>query len=74
MLDLTGILFSSIMMLIVMLRAVQWDSREPWFDALSDGDKPLTGLQKARENAVSHIPPWRRKKPGKGPVTDRLAR
>jgi hypothetical protein len=32
MLDLAGIMFSSIMMLIVMLRAVQYDRIRPWFE------------------------------------------
>lgn len=32
MLDLVGIMFSSIMMLIVMLRAVQYDRIRPWFE------------------------------------------
>jgi hypothetical protein len=31
MLDLVGILFSSIIMFLVILRAVQTDSVEPWF-------------------------------------------
>ena len=31
MLDLTGILFSSVMMLIVIVRAVQLDRTQPWF-------------------------------------------
>lgn len=32
MLDLAGILFSSIMMFIVIFRAVQLDQRRPWFE------------------------------------------
>ena len=31
MLDLFGILFSSIMMVLVILRAIQMDSTQPWF-------------------------------------------
>ena len=31
MLDLTGILFSSVMMLMVIVRAVQLDRVQPWF-------------------------------------------
>ena len=31
MLDLFGILFSSIMMFLVVLRAIQLDSTQPWF-------------------------------------------
>lgn len=34
MLDLTGILFSSVMMLVVIIRAVKLDSTEAWFPAL----------------------------------------
>jgi hypothetical protein len=31
MLDLLGILFSSVMMFLVILRAIQLDSTQPWF-------------------------------------------
>lgn len=34
MLDLTGILFSSVMMLIVVVRALQLDRAQPWFPAV----------------------------------------
>jgi len=34
MLDLTGIMFSSIMMLFVLVRALKLDSTLPWFPAL----------------------------------------
>jgi hypothetical protein len=34
MLDLTGIMFSSIMMLMVIIRAVQLDSTQPWFQKI----------------------------------------
>jgi hypothetical protein len=34
MLDLTGILFSSIMMLLIIVRAVRLDSRQPWFQPI----------------------------------------
>lgn len=61
MLDLTGIMVSSIMMLIVILRAVQLDSRTPWFERRPKTDAPLTGLEKARANAARHIPAWRRR-------------
>ena len=37
MLDLTGILFSSIMMLLVIFRAVQLDAMLPWFRPLKTG-------------------------------------
>jgi hypothetical protein len=43
MLDLTGILFSSVMMLMVIVRAVRLDRLQPWFQAInrseSDGSK-----------------------------------
>ncbi len=34
MLDLTGIMFSSIMMLIVIVRALQLDRTQPWFQTV----------------------------------------
>lgn len=34
MLDLTGILFSSVMMLIVIVRALQLDRVQPWFQTV----------------------------------------
>jgi hypothetical protein len=34
MLDLTGIMFSSIMMLMVIIRALQLDRTQPWFQKL----------------------------------------
>jgi hypothetical protein len=34
MLDLTGIMFSSIMMLMVIVRAVQLDRIQPWFQTI----------------------------------------
>jgi hypothetical protein len=37
MLDLLGILFSSIMMFLVILRAIQMDSTQPWFRPLKTG-------------------------------------
>ena len=60
MLDLTGIMVSSIMMLIVILRAVQLDSQRPWFERPPNPDAPLTGLAKARANATRQFPAWRR--------------
>lgn len=35
MLDITGILFSSIMMLIVIVRAVKLDKTQPWFQMVA---------------------------------------
>jgi len=37
MLDLVGILFSSIMMFLVILRAVQLDNSQPWFRSPKTG-------------------------------------
>jgi hypothetical protein len=36
MLDLTGILFSSVMMILVVVRALQLDRIQPWFQRLHD--------------------------------------
>jgi hypothetical protein len=38
MLDLTGIMFSSIMMLIVIIRATKLDLSEPWFQKVKFKD------------------------------------
>ena len=56
MLDLTGIMVSSIMMLIVIIRAVQLDSRAPWFETPPKPDGPKSGLEKARANAARQNP------------------
>lgn len=62
MLDNTGILISTIMMLIVILRAAKLDKTLPWFERPTDPDAPMTGLEIARANAARHIPAWRRPK------------
>jgi hypothetical protein len=41
MLDLLGIVFSSIMMFLVILRAIQLDSTQPWFRP------PKTGVDRS---------------------------
>jgi hypothetical protein len=51
MLDLTGIMFSSVLMLIVIVQAVRLDRIQPWFQAF----KPKT---KTVENATQA---WRRR-------------
>ncbi len=52
MLDLTGILFSSIMMLMVIIRAVRLDAIQPWFQQV-----------KLKESATSaNQRPWQRQK------------
>jgi len=61
MLDLTGILISTIMMLIVVVRALQMDSRLPWFKRPTDPDAPMPGLERTRANAAAHIPAWRKR-------------
>jgi hypothetical protein len=38
MLDLAGILFSSAMMLFVIIRAIQLDGSQPWFQAIPRRD------------------------------------
>jgi hypothetical protein len=40
MLDLAGIMFSSVMMLIVIVRAAQLDRAQPWFQAVKRKDAP----------------------------------
>jgi hypothetical protein len=40
MLDLTGIMFSSVMMLMVIVRAVRLDQIQPWFQVVRRQEKP----------------------------------
>nr|WP_294517402.1 hypothetical protein [uncultured Rhodopila sp.] len=49
MLDIVGILFSSVMMFVVIIRAVKLDRIQPWFQTI----KPVDAADKA-------IPIWRR--------------
>jgi hypothetical protein len=42
MLDLTGIMFSSVMMLMVVVRALQLDRAQPWFQTLKRNEVPVT--------------------------------
>jgi hypothetical protein len=51
MLDLTGILFSSVMMLMVIVRAVRMDQVQPWFQA----------VKRAENSNDEPVRPWRRK-------------
>jgi len=45
MLDLFGILFSSVIMFLVILRAIQMDRTQPWFRPPKSGGVPkLTGV------------------------------
>jgi hypothetical protein len=41
MLDLFGIMFSSVMMLMVIIRAVQLDRIQPWFQTVKREDPPV---------------------------------
>ncbi len=41
MLDLTGIMFSSVMMLIVIVRAMQLDRTQPWFQKIKRQEVPV---------------------------------
>lgn len=40
MLDLAGILFSSVMMLMVIVQAVRLDRIQPWFQTIKRKEKP----------------------------------
>jgi hypothetical protein len=51
MLDLTGIMFSSVMMLMVIVRALQLDRTQPWFQRVKRKDTP----------AKAERSPWRRR-------------
>ncbi len=51
MLDLAGIMFSSVLMLIVIVQAVRLDRIQPWFQALKPKAKP----------AENPIRSWRRR-------------
>jgi hypothetical protein len=59
MLDLAGIMFSTIMMLIVVLTAVKLDRALPWFEAPARrGAKPSPKSRHPGE-PVGEIPSWR---------------
>jgi hypothetical protein len=60
MLDLLGIMVSSIMMVIVIARAAQLDRTTPWFETPADPNAPKSGIAKVRERAARSIPAWRR--------------
>jgi hypothetical protein len=47
MLDLTGILFSSVMILMVIVRAVRMDRVQPWFQRVTRDPKPKPAGQRA---------------------------
>ena len=59
MLDLAGIVFSTIVMLIVIFRAVQLDQSVPWFQKpAAGGDTPEPATAPERPRAPP-TPPWR---------------
>ena len=60
MLDLLGIMFSSIMMLIVIWRAARRDNQSPWFEIPPDPNAPPTGLARAQASAARNVPTWRK--------------
>ena len=62
MLDLFGIMVSSVIMLIVIVRAAQLDSSTPWFERAPDPEARQSGLDRIRANAEAHIPAWRKRK------------
>jgi hypothetical protein len=43
MLDLAGIVFSSVMMLMIIVRAIRLDRLQPWFKAVKRQDAPADG-------------------------------
>jgi hypothetical protein len=45
MLDLTGIMFSSVMMLIVIVRAIQIDQPQTWFQRVKRKEAPTPASQ-----------------------------
>jgi hypothetical protein len=51
MLDVAGIIFSSMMMLIVIVRAVRLDNLKPWFAPIKSSEQLITATKQG----------WRRK-------------
>lgn len=60
MLDLAGILSTAILMIIVILRAVQLDAREPWFQTVKRKAPPEEKAHAFRRSAAAQ-PNWRRR-------------
>jgi hypothetical protein len=46
MIDIAGILFSSVMVLIIIVRAVQFDRVQPWFQTLPRKDDAGTSTRR----------------------------
>jgi hypothetical protein len=60
MLDLLGILFSSIMMFLVILRAIQMDNLQPWFRTPKPpGDRSGLKLRPEDGRGGERRPSWR---------------
>jgi hypothetical protein len=62
MLDLFGIMFSSIIMLLVILRAVQLDNSQPWFRPTTKGQNS-SGLRLKPEHLADENPQGSRSLP-----------
>lgn len=63
MLDLFGIMFSSIVITLVLIRALQWDRTRPWFEAASNTvAKPGSEAPPSKSASRTPTPPvpsWR---------------
>jgi hypothetical protein len=53
MLDLFGIMFSSVMMLMVIIRAVQLDRAQPWFQKVKRKDAPVPAEKQGWQRRTS---------------------
>jgi hypothetical protein len=53
MLDLFGIMFSSMMMLMVIIRAVQLDRTQPWFQKVKRKDAPASAEKQGWQRRTS---------------------
>ena len=58
MLDLTSIVFTTLMMLLIIIRAVQLDAREPWFGERKQksGGSGLRVGSAAQQDTIQPIP------------------
>jgi hypothetical protein len=64
-LDLTGILFSTLMMLFVVIRAVRFDATRPWFEVPARPPAPETVAPTPGPQDVppgDAIIPWRERR------------
>ena len=53
MLDLFGIMFSSVMMLMVIIRAVQLDRAQPWFQKMNRKEAPVSSEKQVWQRQTS---------------------